>query len=213
MLDAFTWFKQSSLSWRGELTVYIDPWGLAGDQPPADLVLLTHAHFDHLSQDDLARVTREATIVVAPHDIAAGLTVGDVRAVKPGEAIEAAGLQIETVAAYNSKPDRLEYHPRDNNWVGYLVPLGKHRYYFAGDTDHTPELSEVKTDVAFVPIGGTYTMDVDEAAGAIKQIRPKLAVPYHFGFVVGTAGDGERFVKAIAPVEGKVMTPANPFEL
>jgi len=213
VLDAFTWFKQSSLLWRGSPTVYIDPWGITDGQPPADLILLTHAHFDHLSEVDLAKITTDGTVVVAPHDIAAQLTRGDVRAVRPGEKLEAAGLQIETVAAYNVKPDRLDFHPRDNNWVGYLVPLGAHRYYFAGDTDHTPELDEVRADVAFVPIGGTYTMDVDEAAGAIKQIRPKLAVPYHFGFVVGTGGDGERLVKAIAPIEGAVLSPMHPFEL
>lgn len=212
MLEDFTWFRQSALSWRGGLTVYVDPWGIPPGEPRADIVFLTHAHFDHLSDEDLARVRTERTIVVAPHDVAAGLLSGDVRAVKPGEWIEACGLDVQVVAAYNNHPDRLDAHPRDNNWVGYAMALGDARYYFAGDTDHTPELESVTTDVVFVPIGGTYTMDVEEAAAAVRKMRPKIAVPYHFGYVVGSGGDGERFVTAVAPVEGRVLTPRNPFE-
>jgi L-ascorbate metabolism protein UlaG (beta-lactamase superfamily) len=215
MLDAFTWYKQAALKWQGKnLTVHIDPWGVPDGEPKADLILITHAHFDHYSQEDIDRVTKEeGTIFVAPHDVAAEcLTTGDIRAIKPGETLEAAGLQIHAVPAYNVRPERLEMHPRDNNWVGYVLDLGEHRYYLAGDTDHIPEMAEIGTDVAFVPAGGTYTMDVQEAVGAIKEIRPKLAVPYHFGFVVGPRSTGDEFVKAIAPIEGRVLEPVNPFE-
>lgn len=212
MLDKFTWYKQSSLLWRGNLTVYIDPWEIPEGEPKADLVFITHAHFDHFSEPDLARVTKEGTVTVAPHDIAAQLRKGDVRAVKPGEAIEAAGFQVDAVPAYNARPERKDFHPRDNNWVGYIIDLGGTRTYLAGDTDHVPEMGQVKADVAFVPVGGTYTMDVREAAGAVKEIRPKVAVPYHFGFVVGSRSEGEKFVKAIAPVEGRVLEPRHPFE-
>jgi len=212
MLDAFTWYKQSALRWAGPLTVHIDPWGVPEGEPKADPVLITHAHFDHFSQEDLDRVMTPKTIVVAPHDIAAQLASGDVRGVKPGETIEAAGLDVQTVAAYNSKPERQDFHPRDNNWVGYVVDLGGTRSYFAGDTDHIAEMSDIRTDVAFVPIGGTYTMDPQEAAGAVKEIAPKVAVPYHFGFVVGSPSFGDEFVKAIAPIKGQILKPVNPFE-
>jgi L-ascorbate metabolism protein UlaG (beta-lactamase superfamily) len=213
MLDAFTWYKQAALKWKGGgLVVHIDPWGVPEGEDQADLLLITHAHFDHFQPEEIARLSKPATVVVAPHDIASQLSSGDVRAIRPGETIEAAGLSVSAVPAYNARPERLEMHPRDNNWVGYVLDLGGTRTYLAGDTDHIPEMAEIKTDLAFVPVGGTYTMDAQEAAGAIKDINPKLAVPYHFGFVVGSRSTGDDFVKAIAPIEGKVMEPVNPFE-
>lgn len=213
MLDAFTWYRQSALKWKGRgITLHIDPWGVPDGDERADLILITHAHFDHFNPDDLPKVTKESSIILAPQDVAAEIKTGDVRGVKPGQTIEAAGLQIATVPAYNLAPERQDFHPRDNNWVGYVLDLGGTRTYLAGDTDHTPEMADIKTDLAFVPIGGTYTMDVSEAAGAIKEISPRLAVPYHFGFVVGSKTLGEEFVRAIAPIEGRVMEPVNPFE-
>ncbi len=212
MLDAFTWYKQSAIKWQGKnLTVHVDPWGVPEGEAKADLILITHAHFDHFQVEEIDRLTKEGTIIVTPHDIAAQLS-GDVRAVKPGESVEAAGLSVSAVPAYNARPERLEMHPRENNWVGYVLDLEDTRTYLAGDTDHIPEMAGIRTDVAFVPAGGTYTMDAQEAAGAIKEIAPKIAVPYHFGFVVGSRSTGEEFVKAIAPIEGRVLTPVNPFE-
>lgn len=214
MLDAFTWYKQAALRWQGrDLVVHMDPWGVPDGEPKADLVLITHAHFDHYSQEDVDRVVKDGTVIVAPHDVASEcLTSGDVRPIRPGETLEAAGLSVSAVPAYNARPERLEMHPRDNNWVGYVIDLGGTRTYIAGDTDHIPEMADIKADLAFVPVGGTYTMDLQEAAGAIKEIAPKLAVPVHFGFVVGSRSTGDEFVQAIKPIEGKVMTPVNPFE-
>ncbi len=214
MLDAFTWYKQAALKWQGkDLTVHVDPWGVPDGEAKADLLLITHAHMDHFSQEDIDRVSTDKTIVLAPHDVATECSVtGDIRGIKPGETIEAAGLSISAVPAYNLRPERLEMHPRDNNWVGFLVELAGNRYYFAGDTDHIPEMSDIRTDVAFVPAGGTYTMDVQEAVGAVKDINPKIAVPYHFGFIVGSRSVGADFVEAIAPIEGRVLDPVNPFE-
>ncbi len=215
MLDAFTWYQQSAFRWKGErLVMYIDPWGLDGDLPPADVVLITHAHGDHYSTDDLARIRAPKTVFVAPADVAKELT-GNVKAVRPGERIDAAGIKLETVPAYNSKPDRLEAHPKANNWVGYILKLGDRTYYHAGDTDHNPELEQIRADVAFLPIGdGGYVMTVDEAAGLAKAMKPRLAVPMHFGFYpgVGVASDGERFKKAAAPIEVTVMKPMNAFK-
>lgn len=212
MLDPFTWYKQAAIRWSGPLTVHIDPWGVPDGEPQADLVLITHAHFDHFSAEDLARVTKDGTVIVAPEDVAGQIASGDIRGVKPGQTIEAKGLEVSTVPAYNERPERLDMHPRENNWVGFIVDFGGTRTYLAGDTDHIAEMGDIKADLAFVPIGGTYTMDAQEAAGAIKDISPKLAVPYHFGFVVGSRTLGDDFVKAIAPIEGRVMEPVNPFE-
>ena len=214
MLENFTWYKQSALRWKAErLVVYIDPWGLQGDLPPADLILITHAHGDHYSNDDIRRVKGPKTVQVAPADVAKELS-GNVKPVKPGERIDAAGVRLETVPAYNIDPQRLQAHPKTNNWVGYLVQLGGRTYYHAGDTDHLPELEKLKTDVAFVPIGdGGYVMTVDEAASLVKAMKPKLAVPMHYGFFpgVGVEADGDRFRKAAAGVEVQILKPLNAF--
>ncbi len=212
MLDRITWFRQSALLWQdGERRIYVDPWGTPEDAAPADVILITHAHGDHLQPDEIARLSTTSTKLVAPHDVAKELS-GDVTPVAPGESHEVGGLRFTTVPAYNTAEERLEMHPKANRWVGYILELGGSAYYHAGDTDHVAELEDVKTDVAFVPIGGTYTMDVDEAAGFVKAFAPRLAVPFHYGFVVGSAGDGERFRAASSPVPVELMEPTNPFE-
>jgi L-ascorbate metabolism protein UlaG (beta-lactamase superfamily) len=211
MLQAFTWFKQSSYLWRGEgLNVYIDPWEVTVEDP-ADVIFITHAHYDHYSPEDIERVRHEGTEIVAPRDVARELS-GGVTAVEPGDSIEVAGIKVETVAAYNLVADRLEAHPRANRWVGYVLNLGDHSYYHAGDTDHCPELDDVRADVAFLPIGGTYTMDASEAAGLARSISPQTAVPMHYGFVVGSPADAERFRREADPVHVEILTPENPFE-
>jgi len=214
MLENFTWYQQSGFRWKGEkLVLYIDPWNLKGDLPPADLVLITHAHGDHYSGDDLRRIKGPKTMFVAPADVAKELS-GNVKAVKPGERFDATGVKLETVPAYNADPARLEAHPKRNNWVGYLMQLGGNTYYHAGDTDHLPELEKIKTDVAFVPIGnGGYVMTVEEAAALVKAIKPKVAVPMHYGFFpgVGVQSDGERFKKAATGVEVHIFKPMNDF--
>lgn len=214
MLENFTWYKQSALRWKDDrLVVYIDPWGLLGDLPPADVILITHAHGDHYSNDDIRRVKGPKTVQVAPADVAKELS-GNVKVVRPGERVDAGGLKLETVPAYNIDPARLQAHPKSNNWVGYLATLGGRTYYHAGDTDHLPELDRVKTDVAFVPIGdGGFVMTVDEAASLVKAMKPKLAVPMHYGFYpgVGVEADGERFKEAAGGVEVQIMRPQNAF--
>jgi L-ascorbate metabolism protein UlaG (beta-lactamase superfamily) len=211
MLERFTWYRQSAYLWKGDgLNVYIDPWGVTGD-PPADVIFITHAHFDHYNPDDFEKVRRGGTKVVAPRDIALELS-GDVTAVAPGDSIDVEGIKGRAVPAYNVVEDRLENHPRANNWVGYILDLGGTTYFHAGDTDHTSELDEVKADVAFLPIGGTYTMTAAEAGELAKVISPQAAVPMHYGFVVGTPADAETFRREAAPVEVHLFDPQNPFE-
>ena len=211
MLDRFTWFRQSAYLWRGDdLTVYIDPWMVTTDDP-ADAIFITHAHFDHYQHDDIEKVRKNGTKIVAPHDIARELS-GDVTPVRPGDSLDVGGIKVQVVPAYNVVKERLQAHPKENNWVGYLLTLGANTYYHAGDTDHIPELESVRADVAFLPIGGTYTMDPGEAAGLAKAISPHLAVPMHYGFVVGSPSDAERFAKEADPVKVQTLTPVHPFE-
>lgn len=213
MLERFTWFRQAAFRYADqERTIYIDPWGTDEGAPPADLILITHAHEDHLQPNEIARLSAGGAKIVAPHDVAAGLS-GDITAVAPGESHEVAGVKFRTVPAYNVVEERLQMHPRANRWVGYVLELPGGTYFHAGDTDHTPELEEVKTDVAFLPIGGTYTMDAAEAAGLAKAIAPWIAVPMHYGFVVGSPTDGERFRELAAPIAVEILTPTNPFEM
>jgi L-ascorbate metabolism protein UlaG (beta-lactamase superfamily) len=212
MLDRFTWFRQAAFLWKGDgLTLAIDPWNVTSDGP-IDLILITHSHEDHFRPEQLQELTTEGrTKLVAPRQFASDVP-GDVTPVEPGDSLEVAGVKIQAVPAYNVVDERLDKHPKSNRWVGYVLELDGHTYYHAGDTDHLQELESLKTDVAFVPIGGTYTMDVPEAAGYVKAMGPSLAVPMHFGFVVGEPEDGQRFAQAAAPVPVQIMDSVDPMK-
>jgi L-ascorbate metabolism protein UlaG (beta-lactamase superfamily) len=211
VLEGFTWFRQSAYRWQGDgPVVYIDPWGV-NDDVPADVILITHAHYDHFQPHEIERLTTRSTKLVAPHDVARELK-GDVTPVAPGESLDLDGLKVQTVPAYNFVEERLDMHPKANGWVGYVLQLGGHSYYHAGDTDALPELETLETDVAMVPIGGTYTMDWQEAAGFVKAMSPQLAVPMHYGFVVCSPSHAQLFRKAAAPVPVQELDPVNPFE-
>lgn len=211
MLDRFTWFRQSAYRWDGDdVVAYIDPWGVT-DPAPADVIFITHAHQDHFSMEDIEKVRTAGTKIFAPADIAAELS-GDVVPVAPGDTVQFGAISGQTVPAYNVVEERLDKHPKSNKWVGYVLDLGGTTYYHAGDTDHVPELEEVRTDVAFLPIGGTYTMDVHEAAGLAKAMAPQLAVPMHYGFVVGSPSEAQVFAREAAPVQVRTLLPTNPFE-
>lgn len=189
----------SSIRITGEKTVYIDPFGVTTEPRDADLILITHDHFDHFSPEDIAKVRGRETVIVTPASTAARarkLGFGEVITMGPGDTAEAAGLALRAIPAYNTnKPN----HPRENGWIGYLLTMNGIRYYIAGDTDDTPEAREVACDVALVPVGGTYTTDAAEAARMVNAMGPRGAVPTHYGAIVGTVADGERFRAGLAP--------------
>jgi len=201
MKNRIEWLGHATVLIRGERTVMVDPWKVSGGEQ-VDLVLVTHGHFDHCSPEDVAKVSGPQTEVVAPADAAAKLGEG-VKTILPGEAVNVAGVKVEAVPAYNVGKS---FHPKDNRWVGYVVTMGGERVYVAGDTDRTAEMDAVKADVALLPVGGTYTMTAEEAAGAADAMGVSLAIPIHFGDVVGSEADARRF-EAACNVPVKVLRP------
>lgn len=201
-------FTQSAIRIEGAAgtVAYFDPFALTDAEAAhdADFVLITHAHFDHFSPEDYARVAGEKTVVVAPASMAdevAGLGAADVRPMGAGEKIELPGLCVEAVSAYNVEPERLGMHPRENGWLGYVVTLDGEptRYYVSGDTDQNADNEDVSCDVALVPIGGTYTCDPRQAATFVNTLHPRAVVPTHYGSIVGTYADFDAFAAEVDP--------------
>jgi L-ascorbate metabolism protein UlaG (beta-lactamase superfamily) len=190
LLQHLHWLGHDSFRIDRPATIYIDPWKLPPGSPPADLILVSHHHFDHCSPDDVESVRRQATILVS-NATAAGKLRAPVRVLQPGKSIEAAGVRVEAVPAYNVDK---KFHPRDEGHLGFILHLGRERLYFAGDTDLIPEMTGLVCDVALLPVSGTYTMTAEEAARAAGIIRPRVAVPMHYGAgVAGTDADAETF--------------------
>jgi L-ascorbate metabolism protein UlaG (beta-lactamase superfamily) len=183
--EKIKWLGHASFRLEGDkAVVYIDPWKLKSG-PPADVVLITHSHFDHLSEEDVAKIRKDSTVIIGPPDCKASF--GDAfREIAPGRTLVAGDVNVEAVPAYNVDKD---FHPKRNNWVGFIVTLDGVRVYHTGDTDSIPEMSDVKADVALVPVGGTYTMTTAQAAEALGRIAPLVAVPMHCGDIVGSLDD------------------------
>ena len=176
--------------------LYFDPFELREAPHDADVIFITHTHYDHLSPDDAAKVMKAGTVVACPASVAAeaaALGASEICTMEAGDTAEVAGIAVETVPAYNVEPERLNFHPRANGWLGYIVTVDGARYYVAGDTDANPDNLQVRCDVALIPVGGTYTMNPEQAAAFVKSIRPRIAVPTHYGTAVGTAQDGPEF--------------------
>lgn len=199
MLDKIKWLGHASIRIEAQKIIYIDPWKIKGG-PKADLILISHSHHDHLSPVDVRKIQKEDTVIIAADDAAAQLS-GDVRALKPGDKVIVQGVTVEAVPAYNiGKP----YHPKANNWIGFLLTVEGKTIYYSGDTDLIPEMKEIKADIVILPVGGTYTMTAKEAAGAVDLIRPEAAIPIHYGDIVGAREDAETFKQRCkTPVEIK----------
>lgn len=211
MIEGITWYKHASFLIQREHAIYIDPWGITDDAPKADAILITHAHEDHFVLEDIARIRQDSTVIYATADVAAQIP-GTVNVVAPGDAFEVLGYSADAVPAYNVAEERLAFHPKGQGWVGYVITIDGVRYYHAGDTDPIPEMEPLSCDVAFIPIGGYYTMGPEEAVEAVKLIGAKVFVPMHFGFIVGDPSFARRFASLVAPQEVHVFVPKNPFE-
>jgi L-ascorbate metabolism protein UlaG (beta-lactamase superfamily) len=196
MLDDIHWLGHDSFRLDGSSTVYIDPWKLPASAPSADLILVTHDHFDHFSAHDIAQVATPRTTLIGPASVTALVDGVAVVTLSAGETATVGGVAVTAVPAYNIDKFRRpgeEFHPRAAGGLGYIVELDGRRIYHAGDTDAIPEMRDVRCDVALLPVSGTYVMTAEEAAEACGMISATAVVPMHFGDIVGTAADAARF--------------------
>jgi L-ascorbate metabolism protein UlaG (beta-lactamase superfamily) len=208
MLDNIEVLYHSSIKINKEKTIYIDPFKIDKNYNDADIIFITHDHYDHYSEEDIDKVINENTTIIIPEELLTkllrkGINKNAIITVKPNEKYMVQEIKFGTVPAYNTNKT---FHPKENDWIGYIITLDGIRYYIAGDTDITEENRKVKCDVAFVPVGGTYTMDFKEAAQLINEIQPKIAVPIHYGSIVGTEQDATDFIKLLHPsIKGIIL--------
>lgn len=212
-----TWTGHDGFRIRGtnsqnnQVTVYIDPYQLASKyqkQNDADVVLLTHDHFDHLSIDDLKQIINNNTSILSATECVeklAGLKVKEISGIKPGEKSIIKGLTIEAVPAYNINK---KFHPKSDGKVGFIIRINEKRIYHAGDADLIPEMESVDPDIALVPVSGTYVMTAEEAAKAVNElIRPKkVVIPMHYNAVVGTEEDAKKFKKLVNVCKVEILS-------
>lgn len=200
MTENITVFKHNSIAIKTAVgMIYADPFEMDTEPHDASFVLITHDHYDHFSIKDIAKVSGPDTVLIVPRTMVekareAETFVGKIETVKPGISKEIDGLKIETVPMYNIlKP----FHPKSAEWTGYIVDADGVRIYIAGDIDLIKEAKAVKCDVALVPVGGFYTMDAKKAAELVNTMKPSVAIPVHYGNIVGNKGDGEDFKKYV----------------
>ena len=208
MLENIEVLYHSSIRINKEKTIYIDPFKIDRNYNDADIVFITHDHYDHYSEEDIDKVINENTTIIIPDELLTkllrkGINKNAIITVEPNKNYMVQGIKFETISAYNTNKT---FHPKENGWVGYIIIINGIRYYIAGDTDITEENKQVKCDVAFVPVGGTYTMDFKEAASLINEIKPKIAIPIHYGSIVGTEQDAIDFIRLLHPeIKGIIL--------
>ncbi|MGB9677401.1 MAG: MBL fold metallo-hydrolase, partial [Candidatus Ratteibacteria bacterium] len=162
---------------------------------------ITHSHYDHFSPEDINKIIDNNSVIIGPHDIFK-IRTGIKKEIKPGQEIDLNWVKIKGVPAYNINKN---FHPKGNNWCGYIIEIEGNKIYIAGDTDFIPEMKNIVADIVILPIGGTYTMTAEEAANAVNTIKPKIAIPYHFGDIVGSEKDSKLFSSFILNSEVKIL--------
>ncbi len=207
-LDNVKVLYHSSIRINKGMIIYFDPYNIDINYNDADLIFITHSHYDHYSEEDINKVRKENTIIVIPEDLYSKVQSNrfddnNIIVVKPNEEHVVNNIKFETVPAYNVNKG---FHPKSNGWIGYIVEIEGIRYYIAGDTDINEDNLKVNCDVAFVPVGGTFTMNANEAAELINEIKPKVAIPIHYGSIVGTKQDAIKFVNLLKDeIKGEIL--------
>ena len=186
--------------------IYIDPFKIDKPYKDADYVFCTHSHYDHFSPEDIEKVKKDNTVFIVTEDIKekAETLYGkeNVFAVEPDNIYYINGLCFKTTYAYNIDK---AFHPKENKWVGYMIEIKHKKYYIAGDTDNIEEIQDIECDIALLPIGGTYTMDYQEAAILANRIKADIIIPTHYGCIVGEKDDGEKFKELIKNKEVNIL--------
>ena len=195
MLENIEIFCHSSIKISKEKTIYIDPFKIQNEYKDADIIFITHSHYDHFSEEDIKKIKTEDTKICITKDLEErtlnlGFKKENILIVEPNNQYSVEGIEFKTIPAYNISK---EYHQKENKWVGYIIKIDNIKYYIAGDTDITEENKKVECDVAFLPVGGTYTTNSKEAAELANIIKPKIAIPMHYGCIVGEKEDEEKF--------------------
>ena len=200
MINSFVkkihWLGHDGFRIDAEKTIYFDPY-LIETGPPADLILISHEHFDHCSPEDVSKIQSSKTTIVTEKDSAKKLS-GEVRVLRVGESLTFDGIKILGVPSYNTDKD---FHPKTNGWLGFVAEVSGIKIYHAGDSDFIPEMKDLKIDIAMLPVSGTYVMTAEQAVEAALALKPTVAIPMHYGAIVGGDQDALDFKKAL---EGKV---------
>ena len=196
LIKKIQWLGHDCFLIKSDLIIYFDPFQIKTG-PKADIIFITHPHYDHCSPEDIKKIAKEDTIIVTEKDSAKMLT-GKIEIMKVGEEKTVKGIKVKAVPAYNIGKT---FHTKDKGWLGFVVEIEGVKIYHAGDTDFIPEMKDIKTDIALLPVSGTYVMTADEAVSATLTIKPQIAIPMHYGSIVGSEKDAEKFAKAL---EGKI---------
>ena len=189
----------SSIKITTDKIIYLDPFKIKEENHDADIIMITHSHYDHFSEKDINKIKNSYTKILITRDLLSktlelGFEDKNIIIVEPNNIYNVLNIKIQTIPAYNTNK---MFHPKDNNWVGYILLIEDKKIYIAGDTDITEENKKIKVDIALVPIGGTYTMTAKEAAQLVNIIKPKIAIPIHYAEIVGTEEDAKQFKQLV----------------
>ena len=204
LLEKIHWLGHDGFRIDATAVIYIDPYQIKSTVP-ADIILVSHDHFDHCSPDDIIKIQKKSTAIIT-EKTSAGKLKGDIRIVKPGDKFTVQGIDIEIVPAYNTNK---QFHPKTAGMLGFILTIEGVSIYHAGDADFIPEMKNIKADIALLPVSGTYVMTADEAVEAALAINPKFAIPMHYGAIVGTESDAKRFAEKL---KGKIDVKILPQE-
>jgi L-ascorbate metabolism protein UlaG (beta-lactamase superfamily) len=193
LIDKISWLGHAGfkIESSNKTVIYVDPFEIRNNLPKADIVLVTHDHYDHCSLPDIEKIRKEETVIAGPVSINSKLKY-EVKNMQRGETLNLKGVIVKAVPSYNAQK---QFHPKEANNLGFLITVDGETLYHAGDTDVIEEMKDIKCDIALLPIGGTYTMDCKDALEAVELIKPKIVIPMHYGKIVGTVADAENFKK------------------